>query len=1042
MRNKLHKILAFSLVLVVQFTFAQQAKTVTGTVTDETGMPLPSVNIVIQGTDRGTQTDFDGNYSLDVAQGQTLVFSSLGFNNTSVVVGPGNVINVRLSEDATALDEVLVVAYGTVKKAAFTGSAGQIDAAQIAERPLINVTNALQGQISGVNTTTASGQPGAGVGIQIRGLGSFSASSSPLIIVDGLEFQGSLSSINSNDVESLTVLKDAASTSLYGSRAANGVVMITTKRGRKDKEVFSLNVSQGITARGVDEFDRVGPGEYYELMWEARRNALAISGTVPMEVANQRATDEIFGLLKSNPFNVPNNQIVLTDGRLNPNAQLLISGDDLDWEKALTRTGTRSNLDFSYSGGSERTDFFVSLSYLDEQGYIIESDFERLTARLNVNSQLKEWFKTGLNVAVTDSEGNQAQTGNTSLVNPFFTTRNIAPIYPVYLHDPTTGALVLDENGNRIFDEGINTRVGSTSGRHVIQETLLNEDRDEISSITSRAYAEITFLKDFTFTANASLDKRFFYNTFFQNPTIGDARPVGRASRTSNINTLYQFNQLLNYNKVIDKHSISALLGHESFDQEIQQVTGTRQEQIVEGNTELINFTTTTNLSSWTRARTRESYFGRVNYDYDNKYFLSGSYRRDGSSIFDKSSRWGNFFSVGVAWRLDREAFIQDIEWINALKLRASYGEVGNDDLNNFFASQSLFALGFNNASAGGILVSDPGNSNLKWETNVQKDIAVEFGLFNNRLSGSIEYYVRDSEDLLFDVPLPVSSGLDDFPANVGDWQNRGFEFELTGGIIRKKDFTWNLRINASTLENEITRLPQEEIINGTKKLVVGGDVFAFWMREYKGVDPADGSALYTVDPELVGDGSTVRTINGEQVTTDQNRALFGFHGSAEPDLFGGITNSFAYKGFDLSFTFSYQIGGKTYDSSYARLENHGDFGVALSREMLGRWQNPGDITNIPRMDSNRLNQFSAFSTRFLVDSDFIMLQNANFGYTLSTAMAESLHLSRLRLYVSGENLFISSARDGMDVGSNFSGTTQNRFSPSRVVSVGANLTF
>lgn len=1040
MKKNFTLLITLVLAFFVQVTVAQE-KTVTGTVTDESGLPLPGVNVLVQGTNTGTQTNFDGEYSIRVNQGRELVFSFIGMETLRRRVGASNVVNVVLQESAAALDEVLVVAYGTVKKAAFTGSAGQIDAAEIAQRPITNVTQALQGQIAGVNTATSSGQPGAGIDIAIRGIGSFSASNSPLIIVDGVQFGGQLSSINTNDVESITVLKDAASTSLYGSRAANGVVMITTKTGRKDREIFTLNVNQGMTSRGIPEYDRVGPRDYYVLMWEARRNALSISGNTPMNEANQMASDQVFNNLRTNPFNVPNDQIVLPSGQINPDAQLLYP-DDLNWQEPLTRNGSRSNIDFSYQGGTDRSDYFVSLSHLDETGYIINSDFERITGRINLNSRFGEWFKTGFNLSGANSKGNQAQTtGTTSLVNPFFTTRGIAPIYPVYEHDPVTGAFILDANGNRIFNGGEN-RVGSTSGRHVIQEALLNRDIDKISTVSARTYADFYFLNDFTLTVNAALDKRFFYNEFFQNPIIGDAAPVGRGARSANNRTTINYNQLLTYDRVFDRHAVNLLLGHESYELEIENLTGTRQEQIVEGNTELINFTTTTNLSSYTRRQTREGYFTRLNYDYDNRYFISGSYRRDASSRFSKEARWGDFFSVGTAWRIDRENFVQDVNWINALKLRASYGEVGNDDLGGFYASQSLFALGFNNQSEGGILVSDPGNQDLKWETNVQSDIALEFGLFENRLSGTVEYYERESKDLLFDVPLPVSSGLDDFPANVGDWINKGWELELRADLVRTQNFNWTFSVNAATLQNEITRLPQEEIINGSKKLIVGGDIFAYWLRDFYGIDPADGSVLYIVDPEAIGDGEDVRTVDGVQVTTNHNKALYDFVGTANPDVFGGFTNNFSYRGINLGFTFNYQLGGKTYDTNYASIEHSGRYGTALTTDMLRRWQNPGDITDVPRMDANRINQFGAASSRYLVKSDFLALRQVNLGYTFGENFTEPVGVKSMRLYVSGENLFVISERKGMDVGQNFNGTTQNRYIPSRVVSMGINLTF
>ncbi|WP_188112153.1 SusC/RagA family TonB-linked outer membrane protein [Aquimarina sp. RZ0] len=1019
-----------------------------GVVTGDDGTPLPGVNVLVKGTNKGALTDFDGNYQIASSVGDILVFSYIGFETQEIIVSDTSTLDVILKPDVSALDEVVVVAYGTASKSSIVGSVAQINADDIAERPVTNVLTVLDGAAAGVKITPANGQPGASPNIRVRGFGSINASNNPLIVVDGVEFVGEFSSINTNDIANVTVLKDAASTSLYGSRAANGVVIITTKKGKKGKDTFTLDISQGVSTRSIGEYDRVGPSQYYELMWEALRNSLSISGSTPTVEANRLASEQIFDELGVNPFSVPNDQIVQTNGMLNPSAN--IRYDDLDWQDPIIRTGYRSNLSFSYSGASDKTDYFTSLSYLEEDGYIINSNFERITGRININSQLKKYFKTGLNLSVASSQSNNANDGTTnSLVNPFRTTRFIAPIYPVFLRDTSTGEFILDENGDIQFDSS-NSRIGSSSGRNVIQETILNKDSDKIFSVNARTYAEFKFLNDFTFTFNASLDKRFFNTTEFNNPIVGDGAPDGVIEKDDIVNTTINYNQLLRYNKNFDRHHLNILLGHESFDTERNFFTANRRGQIVDGNIELVNFTTTQDVSSNTRRLNREGYFGNVNYDFNNRYYISTSFRRDASSRFNKNNRWGNFFSLGASWRIDQEDFASNIDWISSLKLRASYGEVGNDnlldedDISDFYISQELFDLDFNNQLGGGILSATTGNPNISWETNIQSDVALEFGVFNNRISGIIEYYRRESKDLLFLVPIPSASGLDTRPDNIGDMVNNGLEFGLNFGIVDTENFSWNLAINAATISNEITALPQEEIIDGTKKLVVGGDIFAFWLRDWYGVDPTDGSALFILDPEsgAIGDGDVRTTSDGTVVTTNQNKALFDFVGTAIPDVFGGFTNNFRYKKFDIGFTFTYQLGGETYDTNFANLMHSGEYGVALSTEALDRWQNPGDITDVPRLDANQTAAFGAASDRWLVKSDFLALRQVNVAYNFSNSLLENVGLSGAKIYMSGENIFVVNARKGLESGQRFNGTTSNRFTPSRVLSLGFNAIF
>ncbi|MBJ2173669.1 TonB-dependent receptor [Aureibaculum sp. A20] len=1017
---------------------------ITGTIKDVSGELLVGVSVIIEGTSRGTESDFDGKYRITVPDGSVLIFSYLGMLNQKVVVGDKTEINVVMKEDAAALDEVLVVAYGTAKKSDFTGSASQINSDDLNKMTLSNVTTAIEGSSAGVTATFGSGQPGAGQNIRIRGFGSVSADSAPLYVVDGLPFTGDINSINPTDIESLTILKDASSTALYGNKAANGVVMITTKRGKNRKGQFSLNVSASVIDRSIPEYDRLGADQYYELMWEGLRNTQAIPGIdSPADVtaANLYATNNIFDQLTSNPYNVPNDQIVGVDGKINPNASLLY--DDLNWVDAIARKGFRQNYDMSFQGGTKKSDFYASLGYLKEEGYILKSDFERISGRVNVNHQATSWLKAGVNIGVSTSNGNQAQAtsgSSSSYVNPIRFTRQMGPIYPIYEHD-NTGAYVLDANGDRIFDLAALRPSGASPGRHIMGEILWNEDLEEITSINGKSYFDITLTEGLVFTVNASFDQRNFYNTGYSNKLVGGGAPSGISRRTYNRRTAVGFNQLLNYTKTFnEKHNFKALLAHEYLDYKVNNLNGTRQGQITDNNTELINFVTTSVLSSVFDIRTDESYFGRINYDFDGRYFASMSYRQDGSSKFSADTRWGDFWSLGAAWRLDRESFIEDKEWINSLKLRASYGELGNNSGISFYAYQGLYDLGFNNQSEPGILQADLAAPKLLWEASRSSDVAVEFRLFDNRLDGVIEYYNRQSDNLLFDVPLPLTSGSSGIPENIGSMYNRGIEVSLNYDVLRTDDFTWNIGLNAATIKNQFTQLPQDEIIDGSKKLMVGHSIYDYWLRDWYGVDPADGEILYVAEEGSTG--SSIRQIDGMTLTTDDALAKFHYAGTAIPDLTGSINNNFSYKNFNLSFLFTYQIGGEIFDTNYQGIMSSGIYGSSLSVDMLNRWQQPGDITNIPRMDPNNTTDFGADSDRWLTDASYLNLKRVNFSYDIPESLLNTIGVSNALVYVSGENLFSMNARKGMNLQQNFSGTVNNVYTPSRIVTLGLNVKF
>ena len=1056
MKRKFKGFAILVFLLTAQLFFAQE-KTISGIVSDGSG-PIPGANVMVKGTSNGVQTDFDGKYKIKAKTGDVLVFSYMGMKDQSVTIGNSSSVNIKMQEGGEQLEEVVVqVAYGKAKKSSYTGSATQIKSEQLENRPLTNALSVLEGSSSGVQIQSSAGQPGAAPEVRIRGFSSINGSNTPLYIVDGVPYAGDISSLNSSDIESLTVLKDASSTSLYGSKAANGVIIITTKTGKSSKDKFSLNMSTGMTSRSIKDYERVNAFDYYPLEWEAIRNSRPMANQSQIDAANTYASTRVPVVLVTNPFNVPANSIVGTDGKLNPNAQLLYP-QDLNWEKQLERAGVRQNVDFSYQGKSEKSNYFASLGYLNEEGYIQKSGFERTTGRLNLNTSLKDWFKTGVNIsgALTNSKlGTDGVENTSSFKNPFRTIRTMGPIYPVFDHT-ANGDYVFDDNGDRVYSTTRGS--GASNGRNVVYETLNDTDVVKGLALSARTFFEITFLKDFKFTTNASIDKTYSNRTYSYNTLIGDGAPTGFIGKDDKILTGVTYNQLLNYSKKVGSHNFTALLGHESFDYERNWTTGTKTGQVAPEIIEFVNYATTTGLNSYTRNYATESYFSRVGYDYDDKYIFSASLRRDGSSKFAKDNRWGNFWSFGGAWVISRENFLKEKTWINDLKLRASIGEVGNDshtisDTNdagsqinglNYYVSQNTYSLGSDNGTEGGVLIYAAGAPNLKWEVNTQKDIAVEFGLFKNRLKGSIEYYNRNTDGLIFAVPNPLSSGLDKRMENIGSMVNKGIEISLDGAIIKTNDFSWNLNINASTINNKITKLPQGEIIDGTKKLSVGHSIYDYWLRDWYGVDPADGYALYVADPQFVNSGdSTIRVVNGVNVTTDQNKALYHYAGSAIPDLFGSFGNTFKYKGLQLDVVCTYQIGGQMYDTNYAVLMHTGNsYGSAFSTDILNRWQKPGDITDVPRLDVNRNTQSSAASDRWLKGSDYLSLRQINLSYKMPKEFISKLEIDNASVYVNGENLLLFTKRQGMDPTQTFNGTTQNRYIPSRVITLGLNLNF
>lgn len=1045
----MRKMLSMFLVIFLSaFSLMAQNKTVTGTVTDEKGAPVAGVSVTIKGTRTGVVTGADGVFRIEVsASAKTLEFSYVGYETMDVAIGSQSNISVQLKPGQSQMDEVVVVAYGTVKKGDFTGSAATISAEDFKNRPLTNVTNALPGSAPGVQTSAAGGSPGSSPGIRIRGFGSVNASSSPLYVVDNVPYEGGIANLNAEDIETMTVLKDASTTALYGSRASNGVIMITTKKGKKNKNTLSFKLMQGVSSRGIPEYDRVNASQFYVLMWEAYRNSMLYAATpVPLATANQNATNGIKGLLGYNPFNVPDNQIVDVNGNFNGSARLLWA-DDLDWTKELVRQGNRKDATVSFSGGNEKSDYFGSFGYTDEKGFIIRSDWRRFTGRLNMNTQPVSWFKIGMNISGAINRSNQASDGSsTGLVNPFYFSRVMGPIYPVYLHNQTTGEYILDADGNQIYDYGniqiagmpFRTQLG---GRHIIAETRWNQELFKRNTLSARSYADLIFFPWLKFTTNISVDLTDYLGSSYQNKIVGDGAPAGRASKEASKTTSYTFNQMLTFNKKVGNHSINALAAHENYDYNYNYLYGFRQGQAVDGNFELTNFATINSLTSQEDNYRIESYFGRFNYDYDGKYYISGSLRRDGNSRFAKDVRWSSFWGLGGGWRMDREKFLGDVNWINMLKLRSSYGQTGNDAGISFYAYQALYGVS-NNAAESGFRQSSLPSPELTWETSKNFDVGVDFALFKNRVSGTVEYYNRITDRLIFDVATTISNGQYTISQNIGSMYNKGIEAEIKVDVIRKKDFRWNLGVNASTIKNKITKMPaaNPEIISGTKKLKEGQSIYDYWLREYMGVNPANGEALYRAD--VWNPANSFVDSKGDTVTNTVNNGRYKYAGTAIPDLYGGITTELSYKNFSLNILLNYQLGGLVYDATYAGIMHAGSYGVALHEDMLKRWTTPGQVTDVPRMDNSKTGIFDAGSTRWLVSGSFLNVRTVTLSYDFGKNILSKVKAGSASVYVSGENLWLFTKRKGMNVNQAFTGVTSNAYTPARIITAGLNINF
>ncbi len=1032
-------------ILSMGLAIAQTTK-VKGVVLDDSGEPIAGASVMVKGnTAIGTVTNIEGVFNLDVpTSAKTLIVKYLGMEDMEVTVAPE--IRAQMKYAANLLDEVIVVAYGTAKKSSYTGSASVVSSKTIEKRQASNVTKTMQGAAAGIQAVSLSGQPGTSATIRIRGVGSISASSDPLYVIDGVPYEGSLNTLNTMDVESMTVLKDAAANSMYGARGANGVVLITTKRGQEGKSKVSFETRFGGNTRGVPAYNTVtDPAKYLVYEWEALKNRAISDGTSnPNQWASDNLTSTSYGTGGYNAYNVPGNELV-TNGVFNPNAKLLYHDD---WLSEPFSTGFRNEDVITISGGNKTTSYYMSLGYLTDKGYIPNSDFKRYSGRAKLDQTVTSWFKTGMNIAYAKTYMNNpwSESSASSYSNIFMFAQQIAPIYPIWQYDQSTGKPLLDASGNKMYDYGVTMGTRPYGGNTNPLSSLVN-DKDDVDSdqTTALGFAEFSFLKNFKLMLNVGTESRSYFQNEFQTPVGGDALNVGgRNYRTSGKYFGLNSQQLLTWVREFNKHSFDVLAGHESTRNQTNYLQAEKENFLIPGNPELANAARLNDATSYQLDYALESYISRIQYGYADKYYASASYRRDGSSRFSPESRWGNFWSVGGSWRVTQEEFLNKQSWINDLKLKASYGIQGNDRIPPYNAYEDQYAIVPQDGEIG-ISYIFRGNRNLRWEESANFNGGIEFSLFN-RLRGNVEYYSKITKDLLYQKNLPPSMGA---PTWIWDnaikMKNYGVELELNVDVIKTEGLLWTIGGNITTQKNELLKLPEDRdpegkgYRNGSYFYKVGNSIYDYYLYEYAGVDPATGSSLWYSDTKDA-DGNVTATT----VTSDYSKATYRENGkSALPDFYGGINTSLTWKGFDFSAQASYSVGGYDYDSNYAGLmDNMSTPGHGIHEDAANRrWTTPGQITDVPKFQFGLQNQ-NAQSDRFLTDRSYFSLQNVTLGYTLSKRITNKLGIDKVRVYVVADELYLKTARKGLDPRQYISGSTTYAYSALRTASFGLNINF
>lgn len=1051
--------------------------TLTGVVTDEEGEPLPGATVMIKGTTVGTATNIDGKFTLNVdVKNPEITVNYVGMAPYSLKLKASDFsspLTIVLSQNASMMDEVVVVAFGEQKRSSFTGAAGVVKSDDIKKMAVNDPVQAMAGKLAGVQMNVSSGSPTATPSIQIRGTGSINASNEPLYIVDGSPMEGSSYMLNPEDIESITVLKDAASNALYGARGANGVVMITTKKGQAGKARITANMKVGFINRAVQEYDKIDdPKAFYETHYQALYNYnTRMLGQTPYN-AHVNANETLFkdtdaGGLGYVTFTAPDGQFLIgSNGKMNPGATLgrVVENNGAqytiipdDWIKESFRTGLRQDYSVNVAGGVQKMNYYATLGYLRNEGIVRGNDMERYTFRLKTDWQLRDWLNFGTNIGYARINYNAADTGSNST---FGMASWLGPIYPVYLRDGD-GNIMYDDNG-KMYDYGNGTLIGVKrpflNGSNPIQANQLETSfrNRGLLNIGGNLNISVPWVKGLKLQIKTDVMSNTSNYTSTQQPFYGSsATTYPKGYVRQNADNVYSYNhqQLLTYVRQFGPHNVNVLLGHEYYRTTEKYISAAKKDmfsywgnQNLDGAVTVVN----TSISGYTSVYNTEGWFARAMYDFEDRYFLSASYRRDASSIFHPDHRWGNFYSVGAAWIMSKESWFPKNEAINMLKIKASWGQQGNDGIAGYLYT-TTYSISNVNGDVGLTMSSVKGSKDITWETNGNFNAGVEFELFNNRLTGDIEFFNRKTTDMLSEISVPLDAGYYYKYDNVGDMRNLGVEITLGFDVIRNKDLSWNIYANATHYKNKILKLSDDNKsadLDGHPGYTYGNyfygeglSIHSFRLRKFAGVDHNTGEALYYVQDEETGELSTTKTLSD---------ASYFYCGTSDPTLYGGFGTTLSFKGIDFSAQFQYSIGGKAIDNGYITLMHNPSSGYtsdAYHKDILNAWSETNRDSNIPRFQytgGNSIdNNANATTDRFLMNASTLSLQNIVIGYTFPSKLMRRAGIDKLRIYASGDNLCYWSKRKGFDPRNTFWGSPSTTgYSLTRTFTFGLELGF
>lgn len=1054
---------------LLAWTWGVQAQTRTyhGTVLDAAdNEPLVGATIMPIGGGQGVAADVDGNFTLTVPANVTKAkVSYVGYNTEEVTLA--NNMVVKLHSGASNLDEMIVVAYGTAKKSEYTGSASVVKADQLENTLVSDATSALAGRVAGVQIQSSNGQPGASPTVRVRGIGSINGSSAPLFVVDGVPFNGDINQIPTTDIESMTVLKDAASTALYGARGANGVILITTKSGREGNVTVNVDARWGVNQRGVADYDLVNDERnYMELVYQSLYNYRYYNQRDSQADAHSWANAYLWNVIGYQTWTAPEGQTFIgTDGKFNPgatrgyitNGHLFLSDN---WVKESFKSKLRQEYNVSASGGTGKLNYYASFSYLGDNGIIDSSSFDRLNTSLNVDYQLYKWlkFNTNMNYTYTDWNYPSDQTTTNSSGNVFALANQFGPMYPFYIREED-GSISIDEHtGKYIYSYGDN-EYGFT--RNVMRNAnpaggFAYDTMKNVSDIFRGKWSVIISPiegLDISGTIGLHIDNTQYQS--YTNPWYGQfasyhgmAQQIASRTRTIDEQVLAQYTKTIN-----DANDISVMVGWESDGYENTVTSGYGYNIYQPGNPFINNTLPDTRMANGYQYKlSHQAIFARANYSYNGKYHAMVSYRRDGSSRFAPGHRWGNFFSVSAGWDIAKEKFMQEATAVDMLKLKASFGQNGNDNL-GISAPYGLkpYEDFYQITGADGVwsdgTLTYKGNYDITWEKSNAFNVGVDYSFFHGMLSGSIEYFSRQTSDMLMYVQVPASLGYSSIPMNAGSMRNSGLEVEINYTPFDNKNVKWDLNLNFTVPQNKVIKLEPSlvndkgEWISGTRYFKEGQSMYQLYLAKYAGVDPENGHALYWAKDE---NGAEYKTEIGDDARSTNSVST----GNILPKIYGGFSTSVEFFGVDVTASLSFQLGGRIFDSSYQQYMYTGDgsnLGDAFHKDILKAWTENNRNTDVPML-SYVYNQSTPgnyyYTDRWLVSSNYLSLNNVTVGYTIPQHITERIKISQLRVYFAAENIALWSARKGLDPRQSYLTSSNSLYSPIRTLSGGIHITF